>query len=295
MADRREIEVATVERLVAAQFPQWAELAVRPVAEGGWNNRTFHLGQHMCVRLPSAERYVAQVEKEVRWLPVLAPNLPFLVPVPLGLGRPGGGYPWPWSIYEWIEGETAKRGRISSLVDFALDLADFLNALRAIDAANGPRAGPHNFHRGGALKVYDTETRTAIETLCGELDVPRITALWDAALASHWVGQPVWVHGDIAEGNLLVRDGKLAAVIDFGTCGTGDPACDLVIAWTLFDKPAARAFRQRVGLDAQTWERARGWCLWKALIVIAAERDVNASVADRHRGWIDRVINDRFD
>ncbi len=289
-----EIDTALVKNLIAAQFPDWADLPVRPVATSGWDNRTFHLGDEMSVRLPSAERYVAQVEKEHRFLPLLAPQLPLAIPLPLGLGRPGQGYPWPWSVYRWIKGEHSELQNIANLTEFAEDLADFLLALWKMDASDGPPAGRHNFHRGGSLEVYDAETRRSIEILSGEIDVPRITEIWEKALASRWMGKPVWVHGDVAEGNLLVRDGRLSAVIDFGSSGTGDPACDLVIAWTLFDDPAARAFRNRVGLDVQTWERARGWCLWKALITVAGEPGTNPLVKAQHRGWIDRIVVDHL-
>ncbi|WP_117190621.1 aminoglycoside phosphotransferase family protein [Rhizobium terrae] len=289
-----EIDTVLVQRLVAAQFPQWADLAVRPVDQGGWDNRTFHLGDEMSVRLPSAERYVAQVEKEHRWLPVLAPRLPLPIPVPLGLGRPGEGYPWPWSVYKWIGGERSGPGTISDLATFAEDLADFLLALWAIDASAGPPAGAHNFHRGGSLHVYDEETRRSVEALAGEVDVPLITEIWERALASRWERKPVWVHGDIAEGNLLVRGGRLSAVIDFGSSGVGDPSSDLVIAWTLLDEPAAQAFRARVALDPQTWERARGWCLWKALITIVEKRHGDIAGADLHRRWIARIVADHL-
>ncbi len=289
-----EIDTALVKNLIAAQFPDWADLSVRPVANGGWDNRTFHLGETMLVRLPSAERYVAQVEKEHRFLPALGPQLPLPIPAPLGLGKPGEGYPWAWSVYAWIAGDRSSLRTIANLVVFAEDLADFLQALWKIDASDGPPAGPHNFFRGGALEVYDNETRRSIKVLADQIDVPLITEIWERALASTWKSRPVWVHGDVAEGNLLVRDGRLAAVIDFGSSGTGDPACDLVIAWTLFDGPAARAFRNRVRLDAETWERARGWCLWKALITIAGEPGTNPLVKDEHRRWIDRIVADHL-
>ncbi|MBP2560408.1 aminoglycoside phosphotransferase (APT) family kinase protein [Neorhizobium galegae] len=289
-----EIGIAVVKNLIAAQFPDWADLSVRPVATSGWDNRTFHLGDEMSVRLPSAERYVAQVEKEHRFLPALAAQLPLPIPVPLELGRPGKGYPWPWSVYRWIEGERSGLQSIANLTEFAEDLADFLLALWKIDASDGPPAGTHNFFRGGALEVYDAETRRSISVLADQIDVPLITEIWETALASTWEAEPVWVHGDIAEGNLLVRDGRLAAVIDFGSSGTGDPACDLVIAWTLFYGPAVRAFRDRVELDAPTWQRARGWCLWKALITVAGEPDTNPLVKDQHRRWIDGITADHL-
>lgn len=289
-----EIDVPLVRGLIAEQFPEWAGLDVRPVANGGWDNRTFHLGDTMSVRLPSAERYVAQVEKEYRWLPVLAPQLPLPVPVPLGLGRPGDGYPWPWSVYAWIAGDRSSLRTIADLTVFAEDLADFLLALWKVDASDGPPAGTYNFFRGGALEVYDAETRRSIRGLADQIDVPLITEIWELALASTWKNSPIWMHGDVSEGNLLVRDGQLAAVIDFGNSGIGDPACDLVIAWTLFDEPAARAFRKRVGLDAETWERARGWCLWKALITVAGEPGTNPLVKEQHRHWIDRIVADHL-
>ncbi|WP_083347633.1 aminoglycoside phosphotransferase family protein [Rhizobium sp. LCM 4573] len=289
-----EIDTKLVESLVAEQFLQWADLPVRPVANGGWDNRTFHLGDHMSVRLPSAEHYVAQVEKEHRWLPELASSLPLPIPAPLAKGRPGCGYPWPWSVYRWIEGERASRSAIADLTAFAEDLADFLIALWKIDASAGPAAGVHNFHRGGSLAVYDGGTRAALAVLADEVDVPLLTEIWERALASRWREKPVWVHGDIAEGNLLVRNGRLSAVIDFGSSGVGDPSSDLVIAWTLFDRPARKAFRSRLNLDLQTWERGRGWALWKALITIAEHRESDRQKADVHRRWIDGIVADHL-
>src|SRR5262249_43177997 len=148
-SDRIDIDVSLVGRLIAAQFPQWADLPIKPVDPAGWDNRTFHLGRHMLVRMPSAERYAAQVEKEHRSLPRLAPRLPVPIPMPLAMGVPGEGYPWPWSIYRWIEGETATIDRIADLGEFAVAVAGFLTALHGIDAGSGPPPGPHNFFRGG--------------------------------------------------------------------------------------------------------------------------------------------------
>lgn len=282
-----DIDVALVRSLIAAQFPQRAHLPVRPVERGGWDNRTFRLGDELSVRLPSAAGYVPAVEKEQRWLPYLGPRLPVPIPEPVGHGVPGAGYPYPWSVYRWIEGNPVDAGPIADLVGFATDLAEFLVALRAVDPAGGPAAGPHSFWRGGPLEVYDPETRHAITLLAAGSGGPdaagpagralhdgpwpvgaaaRATAIWDEALAATWTGRPVWFHGDVAQGNLLLRDGRLAAVIDFGTCGVGDPASDLRIAWTLFDGRSRAAFREAVDQDEATWSRARGWTLWKALI-----------------------------
>lgn len=286
--DLPAIDDTLVRRLVAMQFPQWASLPVRPVVDGGWDNRTFRLGEHMLARLPSAEAYAAQVEKEHRWLPMLAPLLPLAIPEPLALGEPGSGYRWQWSIYRWIDGLTALPERIVDLRACAVALGRFLATLHGIDPADGPPPGPHNFHRGGRLAIYDSETRQAIAALDGRIDVAGATEVWEAALATHWHGSPVWIHGDVSGGNLLVRDGRLSAVIDFGMLGVGDPACDLSIAWTLFEGESREAFRDMLPLDAGTWARGRAWTLWKALILAAGIAETNASDAARH--W--RIIGD---
>ncbi len=268
------IDADLVRRLIARQFPQWAEQPVTPVEPGGWDNQTFRLGSAMSVRLPRAERYVAQVEKEHLWLERLAPGLPLPISSPLVKGAPDLGYPWPWSVYRWIEGETAEIAGADTHA-LAADLAGFLAALHTIDASDGPAAGAHNFYRGGSLSTYDSETRTALERLRGQLDAQEAIAVWETALASTWTDAPVWVHGDVSAGNLLVRNGWLAAVIDFGCLGVGDPACDLAIAWTLFKGEERAAFRAALPLDNGTWARGRGWTLWKALIVWAGLADTN--------------------
>ncbi|WP_420962354.1 aminoglycoside phosphotransferase family protein [Brucella sp. IR073] len=264
------IDVPLVRHLVAAQFPQWAGLPIEQVEPGGWDNRTFRLGDSMSVRLPSAAAYAAQVAKEHRWLPFLAPYLPLPVPVPLARGVPDARYPWPWSVYRWLDGAPASDAGISDPVAFARALAAFLAALHRIEVApDAPRAGAHNFHRGGDLRVYDHETRAALATLRDGIDIAAAEEIWQAALASRWQGAPVWVHGDVATGNLLVEQGRLCAVIDFGSSAVGDPACDLVIAWTFFSGESRKIFRDALVYDETTWARAKGWALWKALITIS--------------------------
>lgn len=281
------IDETLVRRLVSTQFPQWKHLPVRPVAVSGWDNRTFHLGEHMLVRMPSAADYAIQVDKEHRWLPKLAPLLPLPIPVPLAIGEPADDYPWKWSIYKWLEGDNAESAQIADLRDFAASLAQFLIALQRIDPTDGPLPGLHNFYRGGSLMTYDTETRQAIATLKGQIDADAAIEVWETALATAWHGAPVWVHGDVSAGNLLVQEGRLSAVIDFGLLTVGDPACDLVIAWTLFADESREVFREMLPLDVGTWARGRAWALWKALIVVAGFTDTNAvKVA---QSW--RIIN----
>jgi len=190
--------------------------------------------------------------------------------------------------------ESAQADRIDDLGRFAVDLAHFLVALRAIDARNGPLAGAHNFHRGGSLVVYDTETRESIGMLADEIDVAAVTEVWDTALATSWQGPPVWIHGDIAASNLLVNEGRLCAVIDFGCMGVGDPSCDLVIAWTFLDHTTRVHFRAAIGLDGATWERARGWATWKALITLVQRRNTSTAEAHDARRIIRDILEDHF-
>jgi aminoglycoside phosphotransferase (APT) family kinase protein len=262
---RISVGAEQVRRLVADQFPQWAGLPVRPVPDGGWDNWTFHLGSRMSVRLPSAAEYAQAVDKEHRWLPALARQLPLPIPAPLAKGEPGADYPYSWSVYQWLDGEPASADRIADPVRFALDLAGFLSALQSINTTDGPRPGQHNWYRGGTLRTYDGEFQRALTALDGHVDADQARKVWQSALDAHWDGVESWFHGDVAQGNLLLNAGQLTAVIDFGTCGVGDPACDLAIAWTLLTAEGRQAFRNRLNVDQATWTRGRGWALWKTL------------------------------
>jgi aminoglycoside phosphotransferase (APT) family kinase protein len=288
------IDAELVSALVAEQFPEWSGLPVAQVLPGGWDNRTFRLGDELSVRLPSTEAYVLQVEKEQQWLPILAPQLPVPVPVPVGLGRPSERFPFPWSVYRWLPGHVASADRIAHDTTFAADLARFLSELQRVDASGGPLPGAHNFFRGDSPAVYDDQTRQAIAALGDTIDAAAVNEIWDAALATRWSADPVWFHGDVSEGNLLVDGERLAAVIDFGTSGIGDPACDLVIALTTFRGEAREAFRAHRGLDEATWARARGWAIWKALIVAAGMAGSHSPETEalKARRTIDAVIED---
>lgn len=287
-----EIDAQLVDRLIQAQFPQWSNQSITPVEPNGWDNRTFRLGSEMSVRLPSAACYAAQVDKEQRWLPMLAPQLPLSIPKPLARGNPGEGYPWNWSIYRWLPGETAQGERISDLSHFANALAQFLLALWQVDVTDGPPPGRHNFFRGGRVQTYDEETRSAIAHLGNSIDTTTAQVVWEAALDSTWSHPPVWVHGDLRAANLLIRDGCLSAVIDFGSMGIGDPACDLTIAWTLFSGVSRDVFRDAVSLDDATWKRSRGWALWKGLITLVEVSKDNPESATAARQVIHEVLSD---
>jgi aminoglycoside phosphotransferase (APT) family kinase protein len=289
---KTDITADLVRGLIADQFPHWADLPVRPVDADGIDNTTFRLGPAMSVRLPSAAAYVEQVDKEHRWLPVLAPRLPLPVPEPLAKGEPGRGFPRPWSVYRWIDGEPAAAGNVAGMARFASDLAGFLGALYRIDPAGGPGPGTHNFFRGGPVDVYDGETREALAALRGHIDTALAAEVWDAALRAAPPGPPVWFHGDAQPGNLLVRDGRLSAVIDFGTSGVGDPACDTTIAWTFFSGESSRVFRERLPFDEATWARGRGWAIWKAMIVLVGALEDDPQDAAFTARVIDAILAD---
>jgi aminoglycoside phosphotransferase (APT) family kinase protein len=269
--NKADITPDLVAGLVASQFPEWAGLPISRVALDGWDNTTFRLGTAMSVRLPSGDSYVAQIDKEHQWLPVLRDQLPLPIPEPLVKGAPALGFPRPWSVYRWIDGETATSETVSDLAQFASDLAAFLNALYRCDAGQGPPAGRHSFSRGGPVTVWDTATREAIERLGDNIDGPGASAVWQAAIDASVAQRPVWVHGDVTGSNLLVDDGRLSAVIDFGCSAVGDPACDTTIAWTFFTGESRTLFKSHLSIDKATWARGRGWALWKALIELAAD------------------------
>jgi aminoglycoside phosphotransferase (APT) family kinase protein len=282
--------------LVATQFPQWADLPVRPVDVDGWDNASFRLGDDMTVRLPSSQAYIEQVEKEHRWLPVLARQLPLPIPEPLAKGEPGCGFPRPWSVYNWIEGQTAEAGRVANLPEFAADLAGFLAALYKVDPTGGPLPGTHNFFRGGSPAYYDAETRAALDALHGHIDTGLAAEVWAAALAAPWGGPPVWFHGDAQPGNLLLDSaGRLGAVIDFGTAGIGDPACDTTIAWTFLSGESQRVFKERLPVDDATWVRGRGWAIWKAMIVLVGALKTDPDDAKFTKNVIGKILADHHD
>jgi aminoglycoside phosphotransferase (APT) family kinase protein len=291
-ADEVDTDAGLVRRLLVEQFPHWADLPIEAVWPHGTDNALYRVGDDMVVRLPCRERTARTLEKERHWLPRLAPLLPVAVPVPLGDGVPMADYPFPWSIYSWLPGSSATVEHVGDLRQLATELARFIAALQSIDGSGGPPPGQHNFGRGDPLIRRDEATRAAIGSLAGRIDADAVTAEWEAALrASDWDRAPRWIHGDLDASNLLVHDGRLSGVIDFGGLGVGDPACDVMVAWKVLDANARTVFKNELAVDEASWARSRGWALSQAVIAQAYYTLDNHPVLVRAaRRWLQELI-----
>jgi aminoglycoside phosphotransferase (APT) family kinase protein len=268
-ADELDIDAALVRKLLGGQFPQWADLSIKRLPHWGTDNAMYRLGNDMVVRLPRIHWAVGSGDKDFQWLPRLAPLLPVAVPVPLAKGTPAEGYPWEWGIYPWLEGKNPVVDRIADPSSLTRDAVQFVDALRRVDLAGGPPT-----RRGEPLDGQDESARAALVALEGMIDTDAATAAWDEALETPaWSGPPVWIHGDLLPGNLLVEGGRLTGVIDWGLLGVGDPACDLIIAWGLLPAEARTFFRAELDVDDATWARGRGWALSIALIALPYYKD----------------------
>ena len=283
-----------VRRLLAGQFPHWAGMPVTPVSSFGTDNAIYVLGGELAVRLPRREKNVGQLRKECRWLPRLAPSLPLAIPIPVAIGHAAAGYPFEWAIYRWLPGEPATEEPIADLHAAAVDLVEFVAALQRVDATAGPPPGEHNSFRGVPLVSRDAATRAAIAALRDEIDVDAVTRAWEESLrAPEWSRPPVWIHGDLDARNLLVEDGRLTAVIDFGCLGVGDPASDVMMAWKVLSPDERDLVRARLGVDEATWARSRGWALSQALMALAYYTlETNPALVREARRWLAEVLAD---
>ena len=287
-ADQVDIDETVARRLVAAQLPRYAKLPLHRVASGGTDNAVFRLGSALALRMPLTPSASAQVEKEARWLPVVARHVSLEVPEVVATGAPGEGYPFPWAVLSWLPGQDALSGRFRSPEDTAVALAGFVAELRSLDATDGPVGG-----RGGPLAARDAEFRSALSQCDGLLDVGRAAAVWaDALAAPPWDGPPVWLHADLIPGNLLVRDGTLVGVLDFGTLTRGDPAYDVTAAWHILDAAGRPAFLSRLDADEATRRRARGLVLSGGVIALPYYLHTNPSMVTTARTGIDAVLSD---
>lgn len=280
-------------KFIEEQFPEYSHFPITDVEKQGHDNRTYRLGEHMLIRMPTDADYALKVPKEQELLPELAKRLSVSIPAPIKMGKPSANYPYPFSIYKWLPGKSIN---LLTLTDqdkeqLAADLAKFLKELQSITDVEGPEPGQHNWWRGDHVSVYDKGTREQIAELVEIIDASKALALWDQACATKWNKAPIWIHGDFAIGNILMDGGKLSAVIDFGGAAVGDPACDLVIAWTYLSGKAREIFISEMDMDVDTWLRARAWALWKATFELCKIADKNSQEADLQKRIIDEVIN----
>jgi len=289
--DEVTTDAALVRHLLAAQFPQWASLAIEPVRADGTDNAMYRLGDALAVRLPRRPSAVEGLEREQAWLPRLAPFLPLPVPSAVAKGAPGEAYPWPWSVCRWLEGENPTPGRVSDTGGLARDLAGFIRALQAIDARAA--AGQYTHGRGAPLSRWRATIDERLGWLADLDNIGTIAAAWEAdAAAPAWNGAPVHLHGDMSFGNLLVREGRLSGVIDWGCMAAGDPACELQVAWSLFDPAGRAAFKAAMAVDEATWIRGRAWGLAMGVLNVSYYRTTSPSIAAH--GWraIDAALAD---
>lgn len=287
-----DIDIHLVRRLLAAQFPQWAVLSLTAVESAGTDNAIYRLGDDKSVRLPRIDWAIGQAGKEREWLPKLAPHLPLAIPEQLAMGEPAEGYPWGWSIYKWLDGENLTLDEIPDPIQAAVDLVEFIIALQKFDTTGGPFAGTSH-SRGAPLSTRDAATREAISAMEGLIEAESVVGVWEAALQSpEWDREPVWFHGDLLSGNVLFDQGRVSAVIDFSSLGVGDPACDLMTAWSLFSGESRKVFRAALGVDDATWARGRGHALSQAAIFIPYYLNTNPVGVRNALHMIDEVLAD---
>jgi aminoglycoside phosphotransferase (APT) family kinase protein len=288
--DEVQTDADLVRRLLAGQFPHWANLPLELVVSYGTDHDIYRLGDHLAVRLPRIGWATRQAALEAHWLPQFAPLLPLAVPVPLAQGTPADGYPFEWSVYEWLRGANAN-GTLADMEQAAVDLAAFIKALRTIATAGAHPRTPGS--RGGPLIEGDAQVRRAIVALGNRIDGKAALRAWEESLAAPaWDGPEVWVHGDLLPGNLLVVDGRLSAVIDFGGLNVGDPACDLQPAWNVFSGSSRARFRAELAVDDASWLRGRGWALSQALSALPYYWDTNPGIIRQATRALAEVLAD---
>ena len=284
-----DIDLPLVQRLLAEQFPHLAKEPITIVRSTGTVNAIFRIGGSFYARLPRVTDWADGIDREWTWLPKLTPHISLEIPRPLARGKPADGYPYPWAIYHWIEGELYQDDRLRDECQTAIDLASFIMELRSVDMQGAPRGGRR------PLIELDGITRSAIESCRGMIDTDAATAAWRRALQTPpWDGKPVWLHGDLLKTNLLVRDGRLCAVIDFGGVGIGDPAMDVVPAWSVFSPAARGKFRQALHVDEATWSRARCYALHQALLIIPYYPETNPEFVTMAKRTVHEILSDKL-
>jgi aminoglycoside phosphotransferase (APT) family kinase protein len=280
------IDAELVRRLLSEQHPGLANGSISEVRSTGTVNALYRLGEDLCVRLPLIERWAEDLTKELAWLPWLAERVPIRIPEPVAKGEPTSRYPFDWAIYRWIEGRPYSDEIVDDEREAARRLARFVAELRAAEVLpNAPRGGR------APLRTLDGATRNAIEAARGVIDSDAALAVWDHAVeAAEWVGSAVWIHADLLRPNVLVDAGRIAAVIDFGGVGVGDPAADVIAAWSVFGVAGREAFRSALNVDQDTWVRARGYALHQAAMIIPYYAETNPDFVALARRTIGEIL-----
>jgi aminoglycoside phosphotransferase (APT) family kinase protein len=288
--DEQPTSVDLVRRLVAAQFPAWAGLPVVPVTSSATIHALYRLGDGLVARLPRLDHSDVQARLDRDWLPGVAPFLRLAVPEQVALGAPGEGYPFTWSVCRWLAG--AEPGPDLDQDHAARSLGAFVSALSGIRGSDGPPAdGSMPAERGVHVRVQDDDVRSHLAELGDRVDGQRLTAAWEDALAAPaYDGTPVWVHGDLLPGNILLRDGRLVGLIDFAGAGVGDPACDLMVFWHVLGPSGRAHVRRRLELDDDTWRRGAAWALGQALTALPYYRHTNPYMTAGARHAIRAVL-----
>jgi aminoglycoside phosphotransferase (APT) family kinase protein len=286
--DEVDIDADLVGRLVAAQFPRLAGLPISAVQSTGTVNAIYRLGDDLYARLPRVQKWAQDLDKEWYWLRRFAPRLSLRVPEPVGKGQPASSYPFSWAIYGWIDGQPYSDELVDDEHQPARDLARFVAELRRIDLVVGaPRGGRSPLHE------LDAVTRAAIESARGVIDSDAATAAWERALeAPAWKGTPVWIHTDLLRPNVLVHGGRICAIIDFGGVGVGDPAADVIAAWSVFGHTGRETFRGALDVDDGTWNRARGFALHQAAMIIPYYGETNPDFVTLAKRTVEEVLAD---
>ena len=258
-AGELELNDELIRSLLAEQFPQWADLPLERVRFEGTDNAIFRLGEEMAVRMPRTAEGGDRPARENDTLTRLGPHLPLATPRPIALGRPGNGYPCAWAIHSWVPGETAD-GEIPGA---GSALAEFLEALQAIDTS-----GARHACRGGPLSSSDAFVER-LRSCHDFFDVDAALAVWEEAVAAPpWQGPPVWLHSDLDPRNLVLTEGAVTGVLDFGGAGIGDPAFDFAVAFKVLPADERDAFRAALEVDDATWLRGRGWIVQQCTMAL---------------------------
>jgi aminoglycoside phosphotransferase (APT) family kinase protein len=292
-ADQVDVDEPLVERLLAAQLPHLARLRLRRFPSGGTENAVFRLGDDLAVRAPLTPGAVTGLVKEVRWLPQLAPRLTLPVPRVVATGRATADYPFPWAVVRWLDGDDALARPLTDLPDAAAQLARLVAELRAIPVPAEAVPGSEGFERGGPLSDRAAYVQEWLPRCEGLMDVAAVRRVWDDALAAPaWNGPPVWLHADLHQGNVLVRDGRLAGVLDFGAVCTGDPAYDVTAGYHLLDRGSRATFVSMVDADDATVARARGLVVSSAVAAIPYYLRSNPAMIAIARAGLASVLDD---